>query len=390
MTRTPTRATALPTAAPAFGHAYETTAAYSVGVEEEFALVDPLTGELVPSAGAVLDAAAAVAGGSSFAPEVVDTVVEGATCVCRTTGELVVALREQRRRLAVGALAAECRLLGSGTHPFSVGRQPITDDERHRKLADDYPWVIQESATYGLHVHVGVQGADRAIEICNAVRSWLPHLLALSVNSPFWKGEPTGLASTRVALGRLYPRSGVPPLFEDFSDYERTIDELRVAPDVPDHTYAWWLVRPHPRFGTVELRVFDAQSDVRRTAALAALGQALVAWLDDELDAPGAVRYESSAVCEQNVWAATRSGTDAAFIDPRSGILVTARRAILDLLHLLAPYLDHFGSSAHLPVLHAMLDHTGAAEQLELLRAWGDLPAVVGRLADMTVEHLSD
>lgn len=390
MTRTPTRVVALPTALPSLGAAYDTTGAYTLGVEEEFALVDPMTGQLVPRAATVLAVAGAEAGTGSLTPEVVDTVVEGATCVCATASELADELAAQRRRLAIGARAAGCRLVGVGTHPFSSSRQSVTDDPRHRKLADDYPWIIQESATYGVHVHVGVQGADRAIAVCNALRSWLPHLLALSGNSPFWKGEPTGLESTRVALGRLYPRSGVPPVFDDFDHYARTIDALQVAPDVPDHTYAWWLVRPHPRFGTVELRVFDAQTDVRRTAALAALAQALVAWIDDELLVEGMAEFEPSVVCEQNMWAATRSGSAATFIDAHRGHRVIARRAILDLFHVLSPYLAAFGSTGHLLTLHSMLDHSGSAAQRDLLRRHGDLQGVVEALGDATLDHLDE
>lgn len=364
-------------------HAYGRTAQFSVGGEEEFMLVDAATGELVPQAPAVL-ARCDRSDPGSVEHEVVASAVESASPVCSTAGDLLRSMESHRAALGEAALASGCRLLASGTHPFATGDQQISAGDRYAAVARDYPWVVHAAATYGLHVHVGIQGADRAIAVCNELRRWLPHLLALSANSPFLHGEATGLQSTRVVLAQLYPRSGVPPVFDGYRDYVRTIRALEVGPAVEDYTHTWWFVRPHPRYGTVELRIFDAQTDVRRSVALAALAQALCAQVADDLEWREATPA-SQPICEENLWAAARGGTDACFIDERRGHRVAARRSIQRLLHRLRPWFEELGSTEHLQALHAMLDCNGARAQLHAVEQ-GLAPGadLVAFLADRT------
>ncbi|MCW2926924.1 MAG: carboxylate-amine ligase [Thermoleophilia bacterium] len=380
--------TALPTGGRSvLDHAFDTTDAFSLGGEEEFMLVCRENGELVPRATQVLaeyEGAYTGAVGS----EVMASVVETATPICATPVELEASLGLHRQRLAESARAASCELVSAGTHPFTTAQQQVTEGERYASIAREYPWVVQEAATYGLHVHVGIQGADRAIAICNAFRSYLPHLLALSANSPFLRGEATGLQSTRVLLAQLYPRSGVPPVFHDFEDYARTIRALQVSHAVDDYTHTWWFCRPHPTFGTIEVRVCDAQTDVRRTAALAAMVQALAAWLNDELDGPG-IPPAHHTVCEENLWSAARYGCDGSFIDEVEGCAVSSRRAIFELLHTLRPYLEHFGSGRYIPTLQTMIDTNGAKLQLLEHADDPDLPRLMRRLAARTLDPLA-
>lgn len=364
-------------------HRFDHTAAFSIGAEEEFVLVDPRTGECRSRAAAVLDGCESHVG--SVQPEVVESVVEGITPVCTSIDQLGASLRATRTALAESARGAGCALVGTGAHPFGDDDQQITRGPRYAELARDYPWVIQQAATYGLHVHVGVQGADRAIAICNAMRPWLPHLLALSANSPLWRGERTGLQSTRVVLAQLYPRSGVPPVFEDFDHYTETIRALQLSGTVRDYTHTWWFVRPHPRLGTIELRICDAQTDVRRSIALVALVRALVTWLDDELDLVGTTEPVSAPVCEENLWAAARDGCGATFIDHVGGDhAVSAARAIRELLHVLTPYFADYDSVECVPLLQHMIDCNGAKFQLHELERRGDTVQLVHRLASIT------
>ena len=364
-------------------HGFDTTGAFTIGVEEEFVLVDPASGEVRPRASEVLDGC--VEHDGALEPEVVASVVEGVTPVCATLDDLGTSLHRNRSSLSTSATAAGCALVGTGAHPFSPGDQPLAEGARYEALAREYPWVLQEAATYGLHVHVGVQGADRAIAICDAMRPWLPHLLALSANSPFWRGERTGLQSTRVLLAQLYPRSGVPPVFRDYDGYCRAIRSLEVSASVRDYTHTWWFVRPHPKWGTLEVRICDAQTDVRRSIALAALVRALIAWIDDELVLAAPATEVPAVVIEENVWAAARDGSHATFIDHDLGHGVSAERSIRELLHVLTPYVTDFGAAEYLPLLQHMVACTGADEQLLAhQRADGDMTALVRELANIT------
>jgi carboxylate-amine ligase len=363
-------------------HAYDETAPYSVGAEEEFVLVDPDGGEVASRAAEVIASADPAAG---IAHEVVASVVETATPVCHSMTDVAEALQASRCAVVRAARTSGCRAVSTGAHPLYADAQQLAPGERYLALEREYPWILHEAATYGLHVHVGVPGADRAIAICDAMRPFLPHLLAISANSPFWRGRATGLRSTRVLLAQLYPRSGVPPRFIDYDGYCRTIRALEVSRGVEDYTHAWWFVRPHPRFGTIEVRVCDAQTDVRRSIALVAMIRALVAWLDAELDASDARRPDPGFVIEENLWAASRDGVDAVFIDPVEGEPVAAGRAIRALLHRLTPYLVAFDATEQQQVLQRMIDRDGAREQLlELEQRGGDMPSLISHLAEVT------
>lgn len=370
-------------------HGYDETAPYSVGAEEEFVLVDPATGAPVPRAADVIERAGAAAG---VAHEVVASVVETATPVCDTISELAASLRSRRCAVVRAAAQSGCAALSTGAHPFNEAEQPLAPGDRYLQIERDYPWVIHEAATYGLHVHVGVPGADRAITVCNSLRAYLPHLLAISANSPLWRGAVTGLRSTRVLLAQLYPRSGVTPRFDDYDDYCRTIRALEVSHSVHDYTHAWWFVRPHPKFGTLEVRICDAQTDVRRSIALVALVRSLVAWLDAEGDTTDATRpNDPRFVIEENLWAAARDGVGAVFIDPAQGTGISAGRAIRELLHRLTPYFAAFDALDQVPVLQRMAHCDGAhAQLLELEQLGGDVPALVSRLVQTTAECCGD
>ena len=221
-------------------------------------------------------------------------------------------MRRLRRHAAAAARGLGARLGSAGTHPFALfEREPITQRDRYRALIEQLQYAGRRELIYGLHVHVAVADPDRAIRIVNALRAHLCELVALSANSPFWRGEPTGFASCRHLIFSAFPRSGLPPHFRDYAEYADVIRELVEGGCIEDYTRTWWDVRPHPKFGTVEVRVMDAVTRVEDAVALAAYVQSLVRRYDDDAD---------RAVCHpvlanENKWRAARYGLDGTVID---------------------------------------------------------------------------
>src|SRR5919112_1177178 len=236
------------------------TRAYTVGVEEEFQLVDPASHKLVPAIEAVL-AAREAAGlpADSVASELSASCVEMRSPIFDTVAELATELPTLRRRVRDLAEGCGARLAAAGSHPFSESTaQPITASERYRRVEEEMGWAARMQAIYGLHVHVAVPDEEHAIRAVNALSRHVPLFVALSANSPFWRGADTRLSSTRAKIFGLVPRSGLPPRFRSWGEFEGYVDTLVGAASMPDYTWCWWDARPHPRLGTVELRALDA------------------------------------------------------------------------------------------------------------------------------------
>src|SRR5215203_5470518 len=252
---------------------------YTVGVEEEFQLVDPETFALVPAIEAVLTVRDAVGIPASFvSSELSASCLEVRSPVYGTVAELAEELPVLRRRVRDLVERCRTRLAAAGTHPFSdSAMQPITEKERYRRVEEKMGWTARMQAIYGLHVHVAVPDAEYAIRAVNVLSRHVPLFIALSANSPFWSGQDTRLSSTRTKVFSLVPRSGLPPHFRFWKDFEGYVDTLVASGGIPDYSWCWWDARPHPKLGTVELRATDAQTDTARTASLAALVQCLVA-----------------------------------------------------------------------------------------------------------------
>src|SRR4051794_3394933 len=250
-------------------HRFGAGAPFTVGVEEEYMLLDPKSFDLVPGAEPIL---ATVRGGpfaEHIAPELFDSLVEFHTGVCATVADAAAQLRRLRHHGALTARGQQMVLGSAGTHPFSLfERQGVMVRDRYRALIDELQYAGRRELIYGLHVHVGVDDPDTAIRVVNALGSHLCELVALSANSPFWRGEPTGFASCRHLIFSAFPRSGPPPRFESYEEYAGVVEALVAAGCIEDYTRIWWDVRPHPRFGTVEVRVMDAVSRVEDAVAL--------------------------------------------------------------------------------------------------------------------------
>src|SRR6266496_6622395 len=240
-------------------HAFGTGEPYTLGVEEEYMLLDSETFDLVQHIDTFLAAAAGHELEAQMKAELMQSVLEIATPVCRSAADVDRELRKLREYVTSVASQKSLRVGSAGTHPFSLFEaQRITARDRYRALVDQMQYVARRELIFGLHVHVAVDGPEKAIQIVNALIGHLSELVALSANSPFWRGEPTGLASSRHMVFAAFPRSGPPPRFRDYADYAEVVGQLERTGCIADYTHIWWDIRLHPRLGTIEIRICDA------------------------------------------------------------------------------------------------------------------------------------
>jgi carboxylate-amine ligase len=369
-------------------HNFGKSEPYTLGVEEEYMLLDGETLDLVQHVEAVLAAAEGHELEQRVNPELMQSVLEIATPVCRTPADVEAELRKLRGY--VSGLAGErgLRVGSAGTHPFSLfERQRITARDRYRHLVDQLQYVARRELIFGLHVHVAVDDPERAIKIVNGLLAHLSSLLALSASSPFWRGELTGLASSRQMVFAAFPRSGPPPRFRDYADYAEVVGQLEKTGCIADYTHIWWDIRPHPRLGTVEIRICDAVTLVEDAVALAAFCQALVK-LYSERDAVGAeIPSYHRILTTENKWLAARYGLEAPVMD-----LATGRRNRIPVAQLvrrtlkeIEPHARELGSERELDGIREILGRgNGSDRQRRIWNANHDLVEVVEEIANAT------
>ena len=269
-----------------YEHAFGQSDPYTLGVEEEYMLLDATTFDLVQHIDTVLEAISGHELEAHINPELMQSVLEVATPVCRTPADVERALTQLRRYVTEIASAKGLRVGSAGTHPFSLfERQRITARDRYRNLVDQMQYVARRELIFGLHVHVAVADPDTAIQVVNGLLVQLAPLLALSASSPFWRGEPTGLASSRQMVFAAFPRSGPPPRFTSYAEYAEVVGQLEKTGCIADYTHIWWDIRPHPRLGTVEVRICDAVSELSDAIAITAYVQALVKHFSERSEA---------------------------------------------------------------------------------------------------------
>lgn len=354
---------------------------YTVGIEEEVMLLDQLTWALAHRIDSVLPR---LPHGrtASFTAETHGSALEIQTGVHARIGEAVEELAALRTELDGTLRPLSMRAASAGTHPFAVWQEIVVSaGERYQFVYGSMRELARREPTFGLHVHVGVPDAEAAIHATNRLRTAIPLLLALSVNSPFWQGRDTGLASARTPLFQAFPRVGIPRAFADYAEYAESVDVLIRCEAVPEPTFLWWDVRPQPRFGTVEVRIMDAQTTLADTAALAALVQCIVR-LEVE---GGAQTFDAgipAEVLSENRFLAARDGMDAELIEPELGERVPVRALLDELLAECRPHAEALGCAAELETVSRLADRTGARRQLELSRSLGSLPRLVAVLAD--------
>ena len=320
--------------------------------------------------------------GDAVKPELHQSVLEIATEPAADVSEAGTQLRRLRAMVRERAQARGLRLASAGTHPFARWEQQrISPDERYRSLIDQLGFVARQEVIFGQHVHVGVDDPDVAVAVANGLRSYVPIILAMSANSPFWMGQDTGMASARIPIFKQFPRVGLPPHYSGWDDWQRRISFMTRAGMVDDHTWFWWDVRIAPTLGTVEMRAMDAQTRVEHAVGFAALVQALVKMLCEE-EPPQDLPDE---ILAENKWRAARHGLEGDMVDlPSTRRLpaVTIARGLLDRVRDHARDLD---SEDALGALADLLDHgNGAMRQRRIYAANHDFAELVGELADAT------
>jgi carboxylate-amine ligase len=371
-------------------HAFGKGDPYTLGVEEEYMLLDSETFDLVQHIDTFLAAVAGHELEAQMKAELMQSVLEIATPVCRTPSDVDRELRRLREYVTSVAGQKSLRVGSAGTHPFSLFEaQRITARDRYRSLVDQMQYVARRELIFGLHIHVAVDDPEKAIQVVNGLLVELPLLLALSASSPFWRGEPTGLASTRQLVFAAFPRSGPPPRFRDYADYAEVVGQLEKTGCIADYTHIWWDIRPHPRLGTVEVRICDAVTRVEHAVALAAYCQALVKLYCERFDAGEEIPSYHRILTSENKWLAARYGLEAPLMD-----LATGRRNRLPVAQLvrrrlreLEPHARELGSESELEGIQDILGNgNGADRQLRVFNANRDVREVVREIADATEE----
>jgi carboxylate-amine ligase len=369
-------------------HAFGKGDPYTLGVEEEYMLLDSKTFDLVQHIDTFLAAVAGHELEAQMKAELMQSVLEIATPVCRTPADVDRELRKLREYVTSVAAQKSLRVGSAGTHPFSLFEaQRITARDRYRSLVDQMQYVARRELIFGLHIHVAVDDPEKAIQVVNGLLVELPVLLALSASSPFWRGEPTGLASTRQLVFAAFPRSGPPPRFRDYADYAEVVGQLEKTGCIADYTHIWWDIRPHPKLGTVEVRICDGVTRVEHAVALAAYCQALVKLYCDRFDSGEAIPSFHRILTSENKWLAARYGLEAPLMD-----LVTGRRNRLPVAQLvrrrlkeLEPHARELGSESELEGIQDILANgNGADRQLRVFNANRDVVEVVREIADAT------
>jgi carboxylate-amine ligase len=353
---------------------------YSLGVEEEFQLLDPTSFELLPVADKVLDSVDE-ADIAQVKHELMKSVVETATVVCGNVGEAYEDLARLRQLVIDRAADAGAVIASAGTTPVSQWEgQEVTDKQRYRDIVAKLQWVARRELIFGLHVHVGMDSADKCMYVFNEMRAELPYLLALSANSPFWQGAPTGLQSSRIKIFDAFPRSGMPEAMPGgWDEYESLLARGAATGLVPDHTYVWWDLRPHPDFGTLEIRICDAQTKLMDTTGLAALVQAMAAYHGDRFDAGEVPRaHVPTMFIEENRWSAARYGLDGQMLDYATDQMLPTRVLIARLLDRVEPVARRLGSREAFDHISSMLASTGSSRTLAAWAAGGESTRAAG------------
>jgi carboxylate-amine ligase len=350
-----------------------------VGVEEELLLVDPTTLELAP---VVDDVLALVGGDPRYSRELRPSQLETVSRICATAADACREMAAARRDL-VAALGGRYRIVASGTHPWSTTWGAITSGDRYRRIADEYTWAAQRSLACGLHVHVAVDCADRALAVFNAMRSYLPELAALTANSPYFEGHDIGMSSIRPKLNDAFPRSGVPPAFRSWEDIVSFTDWGRAGGLFPDGSHFWWELRPHLQYGTLEVRVADTQTSIPDAAAVVALVQAMVAWLADRYDRGETLPLHETHWITENAWRAHRYGVRGWLVDLDSGRREGTRARLERLLTTLEPFAEELGGCDQLREARVLIAGNGSDRQRYVYERGGRI-GLMRWLAEMT------
>ncbi|MEP6921221.1 MAG: carboxylate-amine ligase [bacterium] len=363
---------------------------FTLGIEEEFQIVDPRTRELRSHVMEIL-AEGTMLLGEQIKPEMIQSMVEVGTGICANIQEARADITNLRSVISSLANKNGLAIIAASTHPISRWQdQKIFDDERYELLVQELQTVARSLLIFGLHVHVGVPDKDRQIHIMNAARYFLPHVLALTTSSPFWMAHNTGLKSYRTEIFKQFPRTDIPDHFDSYSSFQRYIDLLVKTGCIDNAKKIWWDIRPHPFFPTLEFRVCDIPTRVDDTIAIAALFQAIVAKLNLLIEKNLGFRLYRRMLIQENKWRAVRYGLDGTMIDFGKQKEVPTRDLIHELLEFVDEVVDPLDSRKEIEHIHTIMQRgTSADEQLAVYNSSNnDLNAVVDHLIERTMENV--
>jgi carboxylate-amine ligase len=359
---------------------------FTIGIEEEYMTIDPASRdlrshihtEIIEKGKRLLE--------QRVRPEMHQSVIEVGTRICQNIKEAKEDIKKERRDMIALAKENGLRLAAAATHPFADWRvQEIYPDERYRSIVQDLQLVARANLIFGLHVHIGVEDRETSIHLMNAARYFLPHILALSTNSPFWLGMNTGLKSYRCKVFDKFPRTNIPDYFPSWGEYESFVNLLVKTNCIDNAKKIWWDIRPHPFFNTLEFRVCDIPMRVDETVALAALIQATVAKLYKLHSANQGFRLYRRALIMENKWRASRYGLNGKLIDFGKQIEVPLRDLIHEYMEFVDDVIDELDCRDELSYIYKILETgTGADRQLRVLEATGDLKRVVDYIIEET------
>jgi len=370
----------------------------SLGVEVELALVDAESGELAcvaPELLARVGAGYPEAEHPKIKKELYQCTVEVITGVCATVAEARADLAESMREVEQAAADSGAAVIGAGLHPFTPWHQlSLSEGERYQRLVDTIGWPARRLTTHGVHVHVGVRSGDKAIATVNSLTEYLPVFLALSAASPYWNGRDTGLASTRTKIFESMPTTGLPPHLRDWAEFNVFLDTLIEAGAIETVREVWWDIRPHPGYGTVELRMCDSMPTLWEISALAALAQSLVTEFDRMIDAGVTPDVPREWVRRENKWRAARWGVEADLVVDESGHTQPLREIVDGLVDRLLPIAKDLDCAAELADLRRIAtEGPSYVRQRRIVAEGGDLQGVVralrAELADSIAAEVS-
>ncbi len=358
----------------------------SIGIEEEYQTIDPQTRDLRSHIASEILPKAKRALQEAVKQEMHQAVIEVGTKVCRDIKEARADILGLRRHMI--SLAAEngLWLAAASTHPFADWKvQDIYPDERYHRVVEEMQMIARANLVFGLHVHIGIEDRNTAIHIMNSFRYFLPHILALSSNSPFWMGMQTGFKSYRGKVFERFPRTGIPDVFSNWADYETFVNLMVKTGCIDNGKKIWWDIRPHPYFHTLEVRVCDIPMRLDETMAIAALIQATVAMLYKLHASNKSYRIYGRALISENKFRASRYGLDGKLIDFGKEEEVPVRDLMLEYLALIDDVVDELGSREEIDYIHRMLEMgSGADRQLKVYQETGDLKKVVDYIVSET------
>ncbi len=364
---------------------------YTLGIEEEFQIVDPETGELRSHVAEILEEGRMLLG-EQIKPEMIQSMVEVGTGICRDIQEARKDITNLRAGISALARKHNLAVVAASTHPFSHWQdQKIFDNERYEIIVEENQMLARSLLIFGLHVHVGLADPERVIHIMNAARYFLPHVLALSTSSPFWLGMNTGLKSYRSKVFEKFPRSGLPDHFATHAAFQTYVELLIKTGCIENGKKIYWDVRPHPFFPTIEFRICDVPTRIDDTIAITALFQAIVAKLDRLIDKNLGFRLYRRMLMQENKWRAVRYGLEGKLIDFGKQKEVPVRDLILELLDFVDDVLDDLDSRQEVEHIHTILERgTSADEQLRVYEETKDFKEVVKMLVSRTMENVPE